>query len=69
MDAANNEKIEVGLESERGSQTLGQVVSVLEPKWQQSRIEFTSSSAQEYKVSYEIKGLCGDMIFCRFGSD
>jgi hypothetical protein len=49
-DAKNNEKIEVGWKSDTQGQLLGQVVFDPSPKWQQSRMQFTTSSADYYQV-------------------
>ena len=68
-DALANEKIEVGWKSDTESQVLGEVVSDPAPKWQQRRIEFTSSFAESYKVRRERQGLGRYAIVCRSGSD
>ena len=49
-DALANEKIEFGWKSDTETQVLGEVVSDPVAKWQQTQIEFTSSSVDYYKV-------------------
>ena len=68
-DALTNEKMEFGWKSDTETQVLGEVVSDPAPKWQQTRIEFRTSSAEEYKVSYGMKERRRHAIACRSGLD
>ena len=69
MEAVANDKIEVGWRSDTETQVLGEVVPNLVPKWEQRRIEFTSSSTEYYKVRFGVQGLCRHAIFRSSGSD
>ena len=53
-EAVANDKIEVGWRSDTETEILGEVVPNLVPKWEQRRIEFTSSSTEYYKVRFRI---------------